>query len=53
MFGTEKPGSGSAIDPQTGRWMDDLKPTIEEIEFLSDQDKKNIFEDNTRKLYKV
>jgi 4-oxalmesaconate hydratase len=53
MFGTEKPGSGSAVDPKTGRWMDDLKPTIEEIEFLSDQDKKNIFEDNTHKLYKV
>ncbi|MEX2431221.1 MAG: amidohydrolase family protein, partial [Dehalococcoidia bacterium] len=51
MFGTEKPGSGSGIDPATGKWLDDLKPVIESIEWLSDQDKKNVFEDTTRKLF--
>lgn len=53
LFGTEKPGSGSAIDPNTGKWMDDLKPVIESIEWLTEEDKKKIFEDNARALYKI
>ena len=53
MFGTELPGTGSAINPHTGRYMDDLKPVIESIEWLTAQDRKNIFEDNARKLYKL
>ena len=51
MFGTEKPGSGSAVDPATGKWLDDLKPVIDSIEWLTDQDKKNIYEDNQRKVF--
>jgi 4-oxalmesaconate hydratase len=51
MFGTEKPGSGSAIDPANGKWLDDTKPVIESIEWLTDQDKKNIFEDNAKKVF--
>ena len=51
LFATENPGTGSAIDPQTGRGYDDLKPIIENISFLSAEDKKNIFECNCTKLY--
>jgi 4-oxalmesaconate hydratase len=51
LFGTENPGSGSGIDPSTGRPYDDLKPVIESIESLSASDKKNIFEDNARKVF--
>jgi 4-oxalmesaconate hydratase len=51
MFGTENPGSGSAKDPKTGKWLDDLKPTIEGIKSLTAQDKKNIFEDTARKVF--
>lgn len=51
LFGTEKPGTGSAFDVTTGRDFDDLKPVIESIDWLSDQDKKDIFECNCRKLY--
>ncbi|MDB5082307.1 MAG: Amidohydrolase [Chloroflexi bacterium] len=51
MFGTEKPGSGSAIDPGTNRAMDDLKPVIESISFLSEEEKNAIFEGNVRKFY--
>jgi 4-oxalmesaconate hydratase len=51
MFGTEKPGSGSAQDPATGAWLDDLKPVIESIEWLTEQDKRLIFEENARKVY--
>lgn len=51
LFATENPGTGSAIDPDTGRGYDDLKPIIENISFLSDEDRKNIFECNCTKLY--
>ncbi len=51
LFGTEKPGSGSARDPNTGRDFDDLKPTIESIAWLSEEQRKLIFEDNARKLF--
>ena len=51
MFGTERPGTGSSKDPNTGRWLDDLKPVIDSIEWLTDQDRKNIYEDTTRRAY--
>ena len=51
LFGTERPGSGSAIDPATGRSLDDLRPVIEEISFLSSAEKAAIFEGNARMFY--
>lgn len=51
VFGTEKPGTGSARDPLTGRDYDDMKPVIESIEWLSAQDRADIFECNCRRLY--
>lgn len=51
LFATENPGTGSAIDPKTGRGYDDLKPVIEGIEFLSDKDRENIFECNCARVY--
>ena len=51
MFGTEKPGSGSGQDPQTGLWKDDTKPVIDSIEWLSDEDKKNIFDGNVYNVF--
>ena len=51
LFATEKPGTGSARDPVSGRDYDDLKPVIEEISFLSDEDRRNIFECNCTRLY--
>ena len=51
MFGTENPGTGSYKDPKTGKMMDDTKPIIEGIEWLSDEDKKNIFEDTARSVF--
>jgi predicted TIM-barrel fold metal-dependent hydrolase len=49
-FGTETPGSGSAIRPETGRQGDDLVPYIGAMPFLSEEDKKLIFQDNSIKL---
>jgi len=53
MFGTERPGAGTAKDPETGTWIDDTKPMIEGIESLSDGDKKMIFEDNARQVFNL
>jgi 4-oxalmesaconate hydratase len=51
MFGTEKPGSGSAINPDTGRSFDDLRPVIEAMDFLSAGDRASIFETNAREVF--
>ena len=51
LFATEKPGTGSGRDPTTGLDYDDLKPVIESIDFLSEEDKRNVFECNCTRLY--
>lgn len=51
LFGTERPGSGSAQNPDTGRYLDDIKPVIDEMEMLSDGDRKAIFEQNARTVF--
>jgi 4-oxalmesaconate hydratase len=51
LFGTENPGSGSSQDPATGAWMDDLKPVIESIPWLSEADRAGIFEANARAVF--
>ena len=53
VFGTERPGVGTAKDPKTGRWMDDVRSYIDSFAWLSDADKKLIFEDNAKKLFKL
>ncbi|WP_395067931.1 amidohydrolase family protein [Paraburkholderia silvatlantica] len=50
-FGTERPGSGSAIDLATGRPMDDFKYTIDRIDSLDDEDRYRIYEANARRLF--
>jgi 4-oxalmesaconate hydratase len=52
LFGTERPGSGSAKDPATGRPFDDLKPAIEAIDWLTAEDRRLVFEGNARTLYR-
>ena len=51
LFATEKPGTGSARDPKTGLDFDDLKPVIERMAMLTEQDRRNIFECNCTRLY--
>jgi 4-oxalmesaconate hydratase len=51
LFGTENPGSGSAANPATGKSFDDIKPLIDSIEWLTEQDRRNIFEHNARRLF--
>ncbi|MGY1841363.1 MULTISPECIES: amidohydrolase family protein [unclassified Modestobacter] len=51
LFGTERPGSGSVTDPDTGRPFDDLKPVIEGIGALDDADRQALFEGNARRVF--
>lgn len=51
LFGTETPGIGSALDPATGRQLDDLRPVVEAIEWLSDEQRDAIFEGNARAVF--
>jgi predicted TIM-barrel fold metal-dependent hydrolase len=50
VFGTEAPGSGRAVRPETGRTSDDLVPVISGFEFLTSADKKKIFNGNGVRL---
>ena len=50
-FGTEAPGSGGAIRPDTGRPSDDLVPVIDSLEFLTADDKEKIFHKNPLKVF--
>ncbi len=51
LFGTENPGSGSAANPETGQSFDDIKPLIDAIGTLSEEDCRDIFEENARRLF--
>jgi 4-oxalmesaconate hydratase len=51
VFGTEKPGSGSAVDPKTGRDYDDIRPVIESLGCLDAAKRTAIFEGNARALF--
>lgn len=51
LFGTETPGRGTF--QWEGRMLDDLRPAVEKISFLSDAEKKMILEDNARKVFKL
>ncbi len=53
LFGTECPGVGAAVNPDTGETMDHTAPYIQSFEWLSAAEKKMIFEDNARKLFKL
>ena len=50
LFGTETPGSGSAVRPETGRPSDDLVPVISKMAFLSEADKLKIFNGNSAQV---
>ena len=51
VFGTENPGSGTALNPETGRAFDDIKALVEEIGFLTPEDRANIYDNNARRLF--
>lgn len=50
IFGTEAPGSGQAVRPETGKTSDDMIPILDAIPFLSDSDKMDIMHNNGAKF---
>ena len=52
-FHTERPGVGTVKDPKTGKWLDETRHLIEGFDFLSAAEKKMIFEDNAKKVFKI
>ncbi|WP_417317183.1 amidohydrolase family protein [Emcibacter sp.] len=50
-FGTERPGNSGGVDPHTKRSCDDLKPVIESIPWLTDEQRRGVFEENVRRLF--
>jgi len=51
LFASEMVGAVRGIDPETGHHYDDTKRYVDAIEWLSDADRKKIYEDNARKVY--
>jgi 4-oxalmesaconate hydratase len=51
LFGTEKPGSGSAKNAASGRDYDDLKPVLDGIASLTPDDRIALFEGNARRVF--
>ncbi len=45
--------SAPVKDPRTGRWLDETRFLIEAFDWLSAADRKLIFEDNAKKLFKL
>jgi hypothetical protein len=51
VFGSEAPGSGRHVIPETGRAGDDLVPVIDSFGFLSQDDKVTIMNRNPKKIF--
>jgi hypothetical protein len=50
LFGTEAPGSGRAVRPETGWTSDDLVPVIGALDFLTEEEKIKIFNENPARV---
>jgi 4-oxalmesaconate hydratase len=51
LFASEMLGGVTTVDPRTGRYFDDNKPCLDAIAWLTEEDRKKIFEENAKKAY--
>jgi 4-oxalmesaconate hydratase len=51
LFASEMVGAVKSIDPQTGHYFDHTKLYIDAVPWLTETDKQNIYEGNSRKVY--
>ena len=51
LFASEMVGAVKGLDPQTGQYFDDTKRYVDQVSWLSAEDKRKIFEGNTRKVF--
>jgi 4-oxalmesaconate hydratase len=52
LFASEMVGAVRGIDPQTGHYFDDTKRYIDGNKELTDEQRRRIFDDNIRRVYK-
>lgn len=53
LFGSECPGVASKVLDGHDHTLDHIAPTIAKFDFLSDADRKKIFEDNARRVFNL
>jgi OH-DDVA meta-cleavage compound hydrolase len=53
LFGAECPGVGSVQDPKTGQTLDDVAPSIQAIDWLTQEQKDMVFRGNAVQLFKL
>ena len=53
LFGTEKPGIGSTRDRESGNWLDDIKPMIDGLTILTDDDREKIYSENAKSVFNL
>jgi OH-DDVA meta-cleavage compound hydrolase len=53
LFGTERPGIGTVKAPETGRYLDDIKPYIDGFDWLSHADRAAIYSGNAIDVFKL
>ena len=51
LFGSEMVGAVRGKDPDTGRYFDDTKAYVDEIAWLSDEQRTQLFEGNAFRVY--
>ena len=51
LFGSDQPEYSSVIDPKTERSPHDIRPLIESIDWLTEADRRSLFEETTRKVF--
>lgn len=51
LYGAEMPGVGSSINPDTGRAFDDIIPYIQNLDFITDKQKEDIFSNNAKRIF--
>ena len=53
LFGSECPGVGSKVVDGHDHTLDHIAPTIAKFDFLTEADRKKIFEDNARRVFNL
>jgi 4-oxalmesaconate hydratase len=51
LFASEMVGAVRSIDPETGHYFDDTKRYVDAVSWLSDAERYNIYEGNTRRVF--
>ena len=51
LFGSEMVGAVRSIDPETGHYFDDTKRYLDAVSWLTDEDRRKLFETNARRVY--